>query len=493
MSDLGNKSPLLIAGGVGCVLLLCVGSMMLTGAVAGSFWISSPDEVAANDQVMTTDEDGQPDRPDDKRVPQTQAEPAVDSSGALTPWMSSLTFAAVLSGTDELKSGTSFDAGVTAIQATFEFNNLSSDHPWTQVWYNEGKEVLRTTQPWLESDVGAYEYPIETGGEPLAPGEWRLEIYVDGELLTSGRFAVADKAEPAGTSEKVDPTEIDEIYKLAYTKWDGEKHSLYVGDTAGSFEQYILRGAAGPSWSPDGRYLFFYGEEGIDQQRINGGLHPLPGVTNGIARMNASPLPARINQIRLFQGHGWNDGTARWANVSPDGTMIAYDGDRGGGRRIYFLGTNASQQFRYEIIGEQADWAPDSQRIVYRSGRNNQTGLWISNRTDSGHVRITTGGADSFPAWSPDGKTIAFSRDVGGNVDIYRVNIDGTELTRLTDAPGHDTLPAYLPNGDIIFRSARFGRWGIWKMRGDGSEQVEIISNAPVGPEWSFSRMGILH
>jgi TolB protein len=203
-------------------------------------------------------------------------------------------------------------------------------------------------------------------------------------------------------------------------------------------------------------------------------------------------MPANVSQLQVFQGHGWNDGTARWANVSPDGKMIAYDGDRGGGRRIYFLGTDANQQFRYEIIGEQADWAPDSQRIVYRSGRNNQTGLWISNRTDSGHVRITSSGTDSFPAWSPDGQKIAFSRDAGGNVDIYVVNVDGSNLTRLTEATGHDTLPVFTPDGQIIFRSARTGSWGIWKMDADGANQVEIIPNAPVGPEWSFSRMSVL-
>ena len=101
--------------------------------------------------------------------------------------------------------------------------------------------------------------------------------------------------------------------------------------------------------------------------------------------------------------------------------------------------------------------------------------------------------SDSFPAWSPDGQTIAFSREVGGNVDIYTVDIDGSNLQRLTDTPGHDTLPEFLPNGDVVFRSARTGSWGIWKMKGDGADQIEIIPNAVVGPEWSFSRMGVLH
>jgi Tol biopolymer transport system component len=274
------------------------------------------------------------------------------------------------------------------------------------------------------------------------------------------------------------------VYKLAYTRWNGEKHDLYIGDTNGSSEQFIVTRAAGPSWSVDGRYIFIYAEEGLDQI--------FPGVTNGLARISGQFIPAQTPKLRASQGHGWNDGTARAANVSPDGTMIAYDGNRSGGRRIYFLGTDTNQQFRYELVGEQPDWSPDSQQVVYRSGRDNRTGNWISNRTDSGHRLLTNQGTDSFPAWSPNGQTIAFSRDVGGNVDIYIVNIDGSNLQRLTDAPGHDTLPIYLPDGDLVFRSARGGSWGIWKMKGDGSEQVEIIPNAPVGPEWAFSRMDVL-
>jgi len=315
-----------------------------------------------------------------------------------------------------------------------------------------------------------------------------LEFYIDDQLLSAGSFTIGDDGRAAAVEPAATP-DILKIYPLAYTKWDGEKHNLFIGDSIGSQEQYLLGRAAGPAWSPDGRYLFFYGEQGVDQQVIAGKVYPLPGATNGLIRINASPPPASIHQVQIYQGTGWNDGSARSANISPDGSMIAYDGDRGGGRRVYFLGTEANQQFHIEIIGEQADWSPDSQQIVYRSGRFNQNGIWISNRNDTGHVRITTGGNDSFPSWSPDGQTIAFSREEGGNVDIYTVKVDGSELTRLTDTPGHDTLPLYLPNGDLLFRSTRTGSWGIWKMKGDGSDQVEIISNAPVGPDWSYSRM----
>lgn len=492
-----NKT--MLWGGIGCILLLCVGllggvGLMTAGTVFwGDFNNNAVAAAATTEPVKvkitsSTNKTGSPheNQSGDPVSPTKQPDVSVEAG---TPVMGEIKFAPK---TDPLRVQNSFKTGVVTILATFEYNNLSPDDTWTQVWYHDSQEISRSTQPWLEGESGVYEYVIETGQGPLPEGQWDLEFYINEHLVTSGSFEISGEGEARHQPDPPEPVEVAKVFKLAYTKWDGEKHNLYVSDSNGSYEQFILRGGAGPSWSPDGQHLFFYGEEGVDHQYINGQRYSFTGVTNGIVRLDASPLPANVSQLNLAQGHGWNDGTARWANVSPDGSMIAYDGDRGGGRRVYFLGTNSNQQFRYEIIGEQADWSPDSQQIVYRSGRNNQTGLWISNRTDSGHMRLTVGGANSFPAWSPDGNTIAFSRDVGGNVDIYTVKPDGSELTQLTNAPGHDTLPEFLPTGEIVFRSARGGQWNIWKMDGDGSNQTLIIANAPVGPEWSFSRMGVL-
>lgn len=506
-SQKSGTKTFLIGGGVGCMLLLCLG--LLAGStlfLVRQIGADSAEEAEAAEEVEVAaaeEEAIAPAKSELEREQEAENEPILEeveaevseASNAPTgePEMGQISFVLETDAAGEGdESSFVFEVGVTQLHAVFEYANLAPSQTWTQVWYHNGNEVFRTSQPWLEAESGVFDYIIEAGGEPLPAGQWALEFLIDDALLTAGSFVIESPDAEAGGTDEISLVEMAKVYKLAYTRWNGEKHDLYVGDTNGSVEQFIMGRAAGPSWSPDGRYLFFYGEEGVDQQVINGKHYPLPGATNGLVRIDAIPLPASIGQVRIFQGHGWNDGTARSTNISPDGTMIAYDGDRGGGRRVYFLGTSANQQFRYEIIGEQADWAPDSQRIVYRSGRNNQTGLWISNRTDTGHIWITNGGTDSFPAWAYDGETIAFSRDVGGNVDIYTVKPDGTNLTRLTTTPGHDTLPLYLPNGELVFRSARNGRWGIWKMQGDGANQVEIITNAPVGPEWAFSRMDVL-
>jgi hypothetical protein len=511
-----KRTPLLIVGGIGCLLLICAvlligGGLIfreqLTDLVAGGGERETPvvetPTIEPSATPMPTEEVTT--EPTSEQTVESEATPTVSS----TPVIGVITFA--LGATEENEPtdpGTSFEEGVTEIHAIFEYSGMLPDYTWERVWYLDGKEMLRNSAAWTDRESGRFDYFVDAGGDPLAPGEWTLELYVEGELLAKGAFTIEAKEEPevakaedtptptptsapAPTKPSAGATSGGGVYQLVYTKWDGGQHNMYVADTNGSNEQFILGRAAGPSWTPDSKYIFFFGEEGIDRQVREGVEYVFDGISNGIVSVNASPLPTNVGEVQLFQALDWKQGSARWANVSPNGQMVAFDAKPGGDYRIYFLGTADNQQFRFEIVGEQADWSPDSEKVVYRSGRDGVTGIWISNRDDSGHTNITKSGSDSFPAWSPDGKTIAFSREEGGNVDIYIMNVDGSNVQRLTDAPGPDTLPVYTPSGDIIFRSARTGAWGIWKMSGTGANQTEIIPNAGVGPDWSFSRMDV--
>lgn len=102
-------------------------------------------------------------------------------------------------------------------------------------------------------------------------------------------------------------------------------------------------------------------------------------------------------------------------------------------------------------------YSPDGSRIVYRVWGGGQRGLRILDLQD-GNVTELTRGYDNFPAWSPTGGRIAFTRSVEGDFDIHTVRPDGSELTRLTAAPGNDAHPAWSPDGEhLLFSSSRLG------------------------------------
>jgi LysM repeat protein len=288
------------------------------------------------------------------------------------------------------------------------------------------------------------------------------------------------------------------VFRLAFSRWDGTSFKLYVANTDGSGEQFVLDRAGGPSWSPDGLLLSFYGQEGVDRQERTPDSEPkFAGISNGIL---VAPVAGFVNEYaipQLFQVK--RESKARATAWSPAGNVIAWDANPGGNYAIYFgaaQGIAVDQgvvdvQVPVEIPGEQPDWSPDGAWLVYRSGRDNKQGLWISNRYGAQSHAITNDGTDAFPRWSPDGRRIVFQHDSGGNVDIYVMNADGSEICRLTDAPGPDALPAWLPDGRIIFRSARTGSWGIYVMDADGKDQQQIIGNANPGNDWSFGRLAV--
>jgi hypothetical protein len=91
---------------------------------------------------------------------------------------------------------------------------------------------------------------------------------------------------------------------------------------------------------------------------------------------------------------------------------------------------------------------------------------------------ITPTGPSYWHGWSPDGKTLVFCGERGGEFDIYSIPTAGGPETRLTTAKGLDDGPEYSPDGKYIyFNSERTGRMQIWRMRPDGSEQEQVTSD----------------
>jgi len=86
-----------------------------------------------------------------------------------------------------------------------------------------------------------------------------------------------------------------------------------------------------------------------------------------------------------------------------------------------------------------------------------------------------TGLDDSDPAWSGDGRQIAFVSRRDGNAEIYAIQSDGSNLRRVTHHPGSDGHPAWLPgNSRLVFSSDRAGQAALFLADLDGSEPTRL-------------------
>jgi TolB protein len=141
-------------------------------------------------------------------------------------------------------------------------------------------------------------------------------------------------------------------------------------------------------------------------------------------------------------------------------------------------------------------WAPDGRHFAYMEFAGGHGQLFTQDVATNHRVSVVTTGKalDFTPAFSPDGKTLAFSRATEEGTDIYTVNIrDNCCLQRLTVGGFSDNLsPTYSPDGQrIAFVSTRPGLPQIYVMAADGTDQQLFapfdygVTGSSNAPEWS--------
>jgi tol-pal system beta propeller repeat protein TolB len=145
---------------------------------------------------------------------------------------------------------------------------------------------------------------------------------------------------------------------------------------------------------------------------------------------------------------------------------------------------------RFDVI---PNWSPDGRRIVFVSRRDGAAPgdreIYVMNADGSNQTRLTNlPGRDDTPTWSPDGQRIAFTSTRDGDFEIFTMNADGTDVKQITNNTGFDATPEYSPDGaKIVFESDASGVDGLHVMNADGTH-VRRLTDADAqafGPDWS--------
>ena len=101
-------------------------------------------------------------------------------------------------------------------------------------------------------------------------------------------------------------------------------------------------------------------------------------------------------------------------------------------------------------------------------------------RKDCPCIRVTFHSARDFsPSWSPDNSKIAFGSERSGAMNLWTMNIDGTNKVELTDDSGWDNVAHWSADSSkLIFHSDRSGNWAIWSVDSDGSNLVQLTDDS---------------
>ena len=120
------------------------------------------------------------------------------------------------------------------------------------------------------------------------------------------------------------------------------------------------------------------------------------------------------------------------------------------------------------------------QQIVFTSYRDGNAEIYKVILDGTIPTNLTNNPAsDSSPSPSPDGKKIAFISNRDDNdLEIYVMNADGSQQTRLTNTPGEDAYPHWSPDSQrIVFSSMQDGNFHIWVMNADGRNLTRLTQD----------------
>jgi Tol biopolymer transport system component len=270
--------------------------------------------------------------------------------------------------------------------------------------------------------------------------------------------------------------------KIAFASYRDGNYEIYSMNADGSSPTRLTNNTAWdnqPNWSPDRSKIAFATDR-------DGNLE--------IYSMNANGS----NLIRLTN-YGAADNYPVW---SPNGSKISFTSNRDGNLEIYSMNANGSGLTRL-TNNAAADggpsWSADGTKIAFTTNRNGNFEIYTMNADGSSPTRVTNNSADDFgTAWSPDGTKILFASNRDGNFEVYVMNANGSSPTRLTNnsaADGYYPIStslihyglAWSPDGtQIAFISNRDSNVEVYRMNANGSSPTRLTNNTvpDTAPDW---------
>lgn len=264
--------------------------------------------------------------------------------------------------------------------------------------------------------------------------------------------------------------------------------------------------ASRPQWSPDGKYLSFMASRGENSRtqvwvldRRGGEAQQLTNVEQGINGYEWSPDGSRL--LLMIRDKDQRDSQKGPFPYVIDRLQFKQDYvgylDR---RRVHIYtfvpGDTTVTQLTYgDFDHSQATWSPDGNRIAFVSNRTDEpdgnfnTDIWIvdanKGEKESGLIQVTTNpGSDHSPAWSPDGRNIAYITSVEPDKIWYAtphlavVSADGNGLPRLLtqSLDRHISSPEFSVDGrTIYFLFEDAGESQLASIRTDGTRFTRVI------------------